>query len=183
MQSVSRAPRDDLQIDFAIADSEADDSRLGINVRNFVRGLALALLENGGKLLALSLLPLQQCGRVRGKNDNPSELWDNGILSEGHSQAQEQQTSAKALSFHTRNRLNLPAALVIFPDQVIGFFVIGDLELFRIPFDLLAGPYGYIAEQDHLSHGTGVIKIGVGFGSAFAGRDPFIVMAFIEVVC
>jgi hypothetical protein len=61
--------------------------------------------------------------------------------------------------------------------EVVRGGVVGDFEGGAVPVQRLAGPHGYVAQQDRLGDTAREPEVGRGGGAPLAGGDPFLVMA------
>src|SRR6266705_3424573 len=78
-------------------------------------------------------------------------------------------------------RLSRPAFAVFAVNEWRGFRGVLGKHFRAVPFQLLADAQGDAAEQDDLGQVGGDVKIGVTGLSAFAGGNPFKMMAFIAI--
>src|SRR3990167_9574920 len=72
--------------------------------------------------------------------------------------------------------VHIPALAVLAADEIVGFGVVGDLEVGGVPLEAGARSESYAAQQDHLRQWAGVVEIRERLALPLAGVDPFLVV-------
>src|SRR5207302_1816616 len=69
--------------------------------------------------------------------------------------------------------LEFPTFAVFAAEEAVGFGRVAGAHVFRVPFQLLAGAVGDVAEVVRLREPAGVFKVGRGRRAGLASLDPF----------